>query len=457
MNVTGSLLVTKAAARLSQLLGRGGGGALPGLLAERLDPHLSGKLASALSGGVIVVTGTNGKTTTTKLIAEFLAGHGVKVVSNSSGSNLKRGITSALIAAADVQGKMPATVGLFEVDEASLRLVVPEVKPTHIVVTNLFRDQLDRYGELDATARLIGEGIAGTDAELYLNADDPLVASLAQYARDPKKVHYFGIEGVPVSATPTHETVSDSDRCPVCHTRLEFSRVFYGHVGHYRCPKGDFMRPTPEVVVTNVEEATREGSRFVLAIQGKRSEFKFPLPGTYNLYNALAALSVGQGFGVELEGMRARLAATTAAFGRVEQIEIKGRTLCLLLIKNPAGFTQVLQTFVIGREAVRALFVINDLAADGRDVSWLWDVPIEALSGHEAVVFTSGIRGSDMAVRLHYAGVEATEAASLAEGIDALIEATPVGETAYLLPTYTAMLEIRKLLAAKTQMQEMPR
>ena len=458
MNVTLTLLASKAAASLSRMFGRGGGGALPGVVAERLDPHLAGKLAAQLAGGVIVVTGTNGKTTTTKLIAELLAAQGVKVVTNSSGSNLKRGVTSALIAAADLRGKITATVGLFEVDEASLRRVTPEIKPDHIVVTNLFRDQLDRYGELDTTAGLIGEGIAATEAKLYLNADDPLVASLAKYAKRPADVHYFGIEGLPVNAIGTHQTATDSDRCPICHTRLAFSRVFYGHVGHYRCPTGDFARPVPEVVITNVEEADRSGSKFVLALGGKRSNFTFPLPGTYNLYNALAAASLGHGLGMEVGVLQATLAATRAAFGRVEQIEIGGRTLCLLLIKNPAGFMQVLQTFVIGRQAVRVMFVINDLAADGRDVSWLWDVPLEALAGFKPFALTGGLRGGDMAVRLKYAGVESAPALSLTAGIDALLEATPVGETAYILPTYTAMLEIRKILSGRrTTMQEMPR
>ncbi|GAC1372397.1 MAG: hypothetical protein NVSMB39_6620 [Candidatus Saccharimonadales bacterium] len=211
------------------------------------------------------------------------------------------------------------------------------------------------------------------------------------------------------------------------------------------------------MVITNVEEADRSGSRFVLAVNGKRSEFKFPLPGTYNLYNALAALSAGQGFGLEIDSMRSALAATTAAFGRVEQIEVRGRTLCLLLIKNPAGFTQVLQTFLLGREAVRAMFVINDLAADGRDVSWLWDVPLEALGGQKHIILTSGMRGADMSLRLYYAGVEAAEAASVKAGIEALIEATPEGETAYILPTYTAMLEVRKLLRAQTKIADIPR
>ena len=453
-----TLLASKTAAKLSQMLGRGGGGALPGAVAEKFDRHLSAKLAAGFTGGVILVTGTNGKTTTTKLIGEMMATHGLKVVTNSSGSNLKRGVTSALIAASNLRGKVRATVGLFEVDEASLRLVAPEVKPTHIIVTNLFRDQLDRYGELDTTAKLIGEGIAATTAELYLNADDPLVASLAKYAHRPEAVHYFGIEGIPVNPVGTHQTASDSDRCPVCGARLEFSRVFYGHIGHYKCPNGDFARPAGEVVITNVEEADREGSRFVAAIKGKRSTYSFGLPGTYNLYNALAAMSLAHGLGIGVEQMQGVLSATTAAFGRVERVEVDGRTLVLLLIKNPAGFTQVLQTFVIGREAVRALFVINDLAADGRDVSWLWDVPIEALQSTKPVVLTAGIRGADMALRLHYAGVESRPAASLAEGIDALLAATPKGETAYVLPTYTAMLEIRKVLKRRSKtMQEMPR
>lgn len=457
MSVTSTLVVAKSAAALSRFFGRGGGGALPGVVAERLDPHLSSKLAAGLTGGVIIVTGTNGKTTTTKLIAELLKSTGIKVVTNSSGSNLKRGVTSALIAAADIRGKVDATVGLFEVDEASLRRISPDLKPDHIIVTNLFRDQLDRYGELDTTAALIGEGINGTGAQLYLNADDPLVASLAKYAESADHVHYYGIEGVPVNPVGMHQTATDSDRCPVCRSRLIFSRIFYGHVGHYRCPKGDFARPVPEVVITNVVTADRMGSKFVLGLGGKRAEYDFPLPGTYNLYNALAAASLSYGLKISSATLSATLRATQAAFGRVERIEIAGRTLVLLLIKNPAGFTQVLQTFVIGRESVRAMFVINDSAADGRDVSWLWDVPLEALSGFHPDVITAGVRGSDMAVRLKYAGVESRPAAGLAEGISDLVNSTPIGGTAYILPTYTAMLEVRKVLASQVTITEIPR
>ncbi|MDB5179005.1 MAG: UDP-N-acetylmuramyl tripeptide synthase [Patescibacteria group bacterium] len=455
MSVLLTLAITKTAARLSRVLGRGGGQALPGLMAERLDPHLARKLAAGLPHGVIVVTGTNGKTTTTKLIAAALEAGGERVLTNSTGSNLKRGVTSALIAAADGRGRLgDYTIGLFEVDEASLRQVAPELLPEHIVVLNLFRDQLDRYGELDTTAALIGQGIAATKARLYLNADDPLVASLAKYAAAPELVNYFGVEGLPVAGKTAHQTATDSDRCPVCRTRLVFSRVFYGHIGHYRCPKGHFARPQPSVAITSVEEAGLGGARFTVAVSGKRSEVKFPLPGTYNLYNALAAMSLAHGLGLEQAKVARTLERTEAAFGRVEQVEIEGRTLCLLLIKNPAGFAQVLDTFLIGRKDLKVLFAINDLDADGRDVSWLWDVPLEALETSGPTVLATGVRATDMAVRLHYAGMEARVVEEFEAALAELLQATPQGETAYILPTYTAMLAIRKLLARKAKMQE---
>jgi UDP-N-acetylmuramyl tripeptide synthase len=424
------------------------------VIAEKLDPKLAGKLAAGLPHGVILVTGTNGKTTTTKLIADALEASGERVLTNSTGSNLKRGVTSALIGAADVRGRIDATIGLFEVDEASLRRIAPDLQPRHIVVLNLFRDQLDRYGELDTTAALIGEGIGATRAKLYLNADDPLVASLARYAAEPGLVSYFGIEGLPSSAASAYQTVADSDRCPVCHTRLKFARVFYGHIGHYRCPTGDFARPQPSVAVTHVERADATGSQFTVALDGKRSEVQFPLPGTYNLYNALAAIALAHGAGLPQAEVAKTLAHTQAAFGRVETVELDGRTLYLLLIKNPAGFTQVLETFLVGLKGAPVLMAINDLAADGRDVSWLWDVPLEALTAGQPKLVTAGLRADDMRLRLHYAGMEAEQAESLEDALSRLLRLVPKGGKGYILPSYTAMLGLRKLLASKTQMQE---
>jgi len=447
-----TLAITKTALKLSQGLGRGGGTALPGLIAEKLDPHLAGKLAAGLPHGVILVTGTNGKTTTTKMIAAMLEASGERVLTNRAGSNLKRGIVSALIAQADWRGRTKATIGLLEVDEASLRRIAPEVQPTQIVVTNLFRDQLDRYGELDTTAALLGQGIAATSAHVYLNADDPLVASLAKYAL-PERVSYFGIEGLPVAAATTQATAADSDRCPVCSTRLIFSRTYYGHIGHYRCPKGDFTRPQPHIAITSVDQMDLAGTHFTVAIQGKRYAMSLPLPGTYNLYNALAALSLASGLGLSADTAEHSLARTGAAFGRVEEVELDGRKLYLLLIKNPAGFTQVLETFLLGHKHLRALMIINDNHADGRDVSWLWDVPLELLPA-SAHIWTAGSRGADMALRLHYAGLKPNSTSSVEQALAQLVEQTPVGGTAFILPTYTAMLELRKLLAKRTEIEE---
>lgn len=454
MRIPVTLAITKAAAQLSRLLGRGGGQALPGLLAERLDPELAGKLAQGLPHGVILVTGTNGKTTTTKLVAAMLEARGERVLTNRTGSNLKRGITSALIHAADWRGRVDYTVGLFEVDEANLRLVAPLLKPRQIVVLNLFRDQLDRYGELDTTAALIGQGIAGTEAQVLLNADDPLVASLAKYAARPDLVRYFGIEGLPARAATAHQTAADSDRCPVCRDRLVFGRVFYGHIGHYRCPRGHFNRPQPRVAVTSVEHTGLDGTQFTVAVAGKRTELTFPMPGTYNLYNAVAAVAVADGLGVAVAEVAAVLAEATAAFGRVERVQVGSREVVLLLVKNPAGFTQVLETFLMGRPELPVLMVINDLHADGRDVSWLWDVPLEAMAPWRPRLVTAGIRGADMALRLQYAGMAAEEAAGVEAGLQRLLALTPEDGTAYVLPSYTAMLEVRNVLSKLTQIAE---
>lgn len=449
-----TLAITKSAARAIRFLGRGGGHAYPGKLADTLDPHLSRKLAKNLPHGIVMVTGTNGKTTCTKLIAAALEANGERVLTNSTGSNLKRGITSALISAASLRGRFTQTVGLFEVDEASLRRVTPDLAPQHIVVLNLFRDQLDRYGELDTTAALIGEGIAATTARLYLNADDPLVASLSRYAVSANRVSYFGIDDLPAGTVPDGQTAPDSDRCPICRSRLEFSRVFYGHLGHYTCPNGDFERPQPTVEITGVTSADASGSRFTVAVDGSPSEIEFPLAGTYNMDNALAALALTNGLGVDQAVVARSLASTVAAFGRVETLELAGRTVYLLLVKNPVGLSQVLQTFVTGLAAPRLLFAIADLQADGRDVSWLWDVPLEQLIPADAVVLTSGIRGADMSLRLHYAGISSDLVQPLDAAVRRLVDETPAGGTAFILPTYTAMLQIRKSLSRQAPMQE---
>ena len=453
MNVALTLAITKSAAKTSRLLGRGGGGALPGVIADRLDKGLARKLIRQIPHGVIIITGTNGKTTTTKMLAGILEACGERVLTNRSGSNLRRGVLSSLIGAASWRGKIPATIALFEVDEASLRRIAPELQPRHIIVLNLFRDQLDRYGELDTTAALIGQGIAATKAHVHLNADDPLVASLAKYA-GPDRAHFFGIEGLPASSTTAYPTAADSNRCPVCGTMLVFVRVFYGHIGHYACPTGDFARPQPSTAITSVERADLSGSQFTLAVGGKRHEATLALPGTYNLYNALASVAVADGLGLPVIKVVAELARTEAAFGRVEIVSVDGRKVYLLLIKNPAGFAQVMETFLLGSVSPHILMLINDDHADGRDVSWLWDVPLEALEPLSPVVTTSGTRGTDMQLRLKYAGVTARNVINADQALKAFIRGIQPGGTGFILPTYTAMTAIRRQLGKRAVISE---
>ena len=445
-----TLVITKTAGAITRLLGRGGGTALPGLMAERLDPNLARKLAADLTHGVILVTGTNGKTTTTKLLAAALEASGERVLTNQAGSNLKRGVVSSLIKASDWRGRTTATIGLFEVDEASVRLLAPLLQPRQIIILNLFRDQLDRYGELDTTAALIGEGIATTEAKLILNADDPLVASLAAYAVRPELVSYFGITGLPAELATSDRSAADSDRCPVCRERLAFSRVFYAHLGHYRCPNGHFDRPQPVVAMTRLDTSATEGSHFEVSVAGKRHMADIKLPGVYNIYNTLAALAAATAYGVELETALGGFARTDAAFGRVEQIIWRGRTLFLLLIKNPTGCTQVIETFLVRADAPKVILAINDNYADGRDVSWLWDVPFERLMSSRAEVITTGLRATDMSLRLHYADLDSHLEPELVNALDRLASLLPEGGTGYILPTYTAMLALRKLIGRET-------
>lgn len=438
--------------QLTQRTGRGSGAALPGLISERLDPQLGRKLAAQLQHGVILVTGTNGKTTTTKLLAAALEAAGERVLTNRTGSNLRRGILSSLIAASSLRGRMSYTIGLFEVDEASLRQVVPLVDPRLIVVLNLFRDQLDRYGELDRTALMIGEGITASRADIVLNADDPLVASLARYANPSQGVSYFGIEGLSADQATGDRSAADSNRCPICGTNLEFNRVFYAHIGHYRCPHRDFSRPQPQIAMTHLEEASREGSRFEVSVLGKRHPVALALPGVYNISNALAAIAATQALEMLPQTVIPAIEVAEAAFGRTETIELQGHTLYLLLIKNPTGFNQIIETFLAKEKDYSLLLAINDNFADGRDVSWLWDANLERLVAGRPRVVAAGLRATDMALRLKYAGAEqpAVIEPELDTALAKLIDATPAGQTIYILPTYTALLQIRELLARQT-------
>lgn len=459
MPVRLTVFIAKTILFLSRTLGRGGGSALPGLIAEKLDPNIGAKLASRISHGSIIVTGTNGKTTTAKMVAQVLTDSGERLVANRAGSNLSRGIVSALIEHVNSSGKFSDTMGLFEVDEAAMPAVAAMVQPRTIVVLNLFRDQLDRYGELDATAALIGRGIAATKATVYLNADDPLVASLASYVDGENQVEYFGIDDISTTQL-AHDVTADSNTCPECGRALSYSKVFFGHIGHYRCPKGHVSRPATTVSADTIK-LNDKSSDFQIKIKDETEEktkddevqkVQLPLPGIYNIYNALAAAAVARGLGIDVGSAIGSLSKVKAAFGRVEVVEIQGKTIYLLLVKNPTGFNQIIHTFLLRKKQQNILFMINDNFADGRDVSWLWDVAFEDLTPLHHTIQTAGIRSADMSLRLKYAGIPVRATNTKPQtALNQFIDQLPEGGTGYIVPTYTAMLDVRRRLAKRVK------
>jgi len=447
-----ALLAGRAAGFASRALRRGGGTALPGLVAEALAPGLAAELASQLGGGSLVVTGTNGKTTTARMIAGIASTAGLQPLPNRSGSNLMRGITTALIDEADIRGRLrdgPRRLGVFEVDEATLPQAVEALRPRVLLFTNLFRDQLDRYGEVDSVAARWRRTLESSDPStaVILNADDPSVAALADVA--PGKVICYGLDD-PSAGLACAEHAADARWCPSCGSDYRYSVLFYGHVGHWFCPGCGRSRPAPQVRATAV---TSEGGRTAVAVETPvgRLSLSLALSGLYNAYNALAATAAGLALGVGLEAIGEGLSSATAAFGRQESFEVDGRRVLVLLGKNPAGLNQVLRTIAAADAEKHLLFFLNDDVADGRDVSWIWDADFELLAGQPGTWVLSGTRAEDLALRLKYAGLERPAAVEPDVGV-ALARAlreTPPGGLLYVVPTYTAMLRVRELLARR--------
>jgi lipid II isoglutaminyl synthase (glutamine-hydrolysing) len=445
MRRTAAVWAGKATGALSRISGRGGGTTLPGDVARAIDPDVLRKLSRDLKHGAVVITGTNGKTTTSRLISWLLEGAGYSVVSNRAGANLIFGATAAALERAGVNGRLQADWGVFEIDEASLERAVDEIQPRAAIVLNLFRDQLDRYGELELIAKRIETAISRLPEEsrAVLNADDPRVAEIGMNLT--RKPVWFGLDDPSVAM---HELphAADARTCPRCGASLLFDAVYVGHDGVYRCPNGDFARPAPEIAATHIVLNGFEG----LAMDVDSAHIELPLGGLYNCYNALAAFAAATSLGLDEAFIADRLRSVRAAFGRQERLEAEGRRLNLVLSKNPAGFNETLRT-AIDLAGGRYFFIgLNDRRADGTDVSWIWDVDFERLRGRAKVVVPAGNRANDLAVRLKYAGVESAPPASdPARALDALIAATPTGETAHLLCTYTAMLDLRAELVRR--------
>jgi lipid II isoglutaminyl synthase (glutamine-hydrolysing) len=447
-----SIWAAKTAAKASRALHRGGGTAASGLVGLRLNPGLIHDLAAQLGEGSVVVTGTNGKTTTSLLISETARAAGLLPLANSSGSNLTRGIASALAMAVDADGGLDDAgrgLGVFEVDEATLTLALPELSPRVAVFTNLFRDQLDRYGEVEAVAARWRDVIANAPRELrlVLNADDPTVASLGE-GRDG--VTYFGVEDRNLDAgAPEH--ASDALFCR-CGGRLEYAVAFYGHIGHWSCPACGRTRPKPDVAARLIKLGDGHNARFQLESHGEKSTLQLGIGGLYNVYNALAAAGAAEALGLPRSALVASLTSTGAAFGRQEAFVVDGRRVEVYLGKNPAGLNQVLSTLLLDEARKTALIILNDDIADGRDISWVWDADFEVAAARLSRVFVSGTRAAEMALRLKYAEWDESTLEVVPDISAALanaLSATPDGACLTVIPTYTAMLSVRELLAVR--------
>jgi UDP-N-acetylmuramyl tripeptide synthase len=442
---TAAVWAGKATGALSRLSGRGGGTTLPGDVARAIDPTVLRRLTADLTQGSIVITGTNGKTTTARLLATMLEGVGQRVVANRSGANLIFGATAAALRSASPDGRLRADWGVFEIDEASLPRAVDEIQPKAAIVLNLFRDQLDRYGELEKIAKTIEAALVRLPegARAVLNADDPRVGEIGLSLE--RKPLWFGIED-PRVASKHLPHAADARTCPRCGASLKFSAVYLGHDGVYVCPNGDFARPDPEITAKDV---TVNGFDSLGMTVGE-TRIDLPVGGLYNAYNTLAAFATGLVIGLDREFMAQRMHDFKAAFGRQERLDFRGRHLVLVLSKNPAGFNETIRTAVEMAGATYFLLGLNDRKADGTDVSWIWDVDFEQLRGKARIVIPAGTRAHDLAVRLKYAGVDASLPQSdVAKALDQLVAATPEGATVHLLCTYTAMLDVRAELVRR--------
>ena len=434
-----------------QAAGRGAT-ALPGLVTMRLDPNFIEAITRELPHGVVLVSGTNGKTTTARMLSDVARAAGWSPIHNRSGSNLERGIAGALLADSTWRGEPRGDVGLFEVDEASLPRVLARLVPRVVVITNLFRDQLDRYFEIDALARRVGDAIAKLDPKttLVLNADDPIVATLG--SRHTGAVVYFGVDDPSVGGR-VPQSISDATRCPRCKAPLSYERVVLAHVGDWSCPSCGLTRPDRDVSAIRVRlDAAWSEIDLRVPAAAAFDPVRVPLPGLYNSYNALAAIAAARVLDIALPTAARAIAGFKPAFGRLEQLAIDGRTLRLILVKNPAGFNAAIGALLETGRKPRLLAALNDQYADGRDVSWIWDADFESLAPAVTHAVVTGTRSRDLANRLKYAGVP-RERVDVVEqwagAIDRAIGATPQGEELVVLATYTAMQALRGELARR--------
>ncbi len=441
----------KAAGVASRVLRAGGGTSFPGMVARRIDPRVLPKVLATGDVRKLVVTGSNGKTTTCRMLAALAEAGSLKVTQNRSGSNLLQGVISAAVRGADLRGRMDAQVFLLEVDEATVRLLTPEMQLDTFVVTNIFRDQLDRFGELYSMAKKLEDVIEAlpASATVVLNGDDPLVASLAPEARARRL--YFGIAGGGGTQVPEH--AADTIRCVRCQHLLSYRAVHLSHLGDYQCPACGNARPRLDVAVTEVRPSPEGGSEITVETPAGRFALHVPLPGVHNVYNAAAALAGATAlpFPRPLEPAEARraMAALRPAFGRLEEIHAGERKVVLAFVKNPTAYNATLREVLQRPGRKHLLAAHSNTVVDGEDFAWLWDVDLEQLVPQLASLVVSGTRAEEVALRFKYAGAR-PELMQVLPGrpaaLDRALAGTPAAEPLYIFAGYTPMRELRGVM-----------
>lgn len=431
--------VAKTVTGLVRSLGLGAASVLPGEISRRLHSRLLPLLFEQVSQGVILVVGTNGKTTTSLLLKQILSDRGFEVVHNSSGANLINGLITALLNSTDMTGKLSADYAILEVDENILPLLLKDCQPKYILALNLFRDQLDRYGEVDTIAQRWGKAIAPlpSDTTIVLNADDPTLSSLGQ--RLKQNVLYFGLNEPELYLDEIPHAV-DSIYCPSCGHLLDYQGVYLSHLGDYQCPSCGFAKSKTSL---------------------NSHEYPQILIGVYNKYNTLAAGLLAEKMGIEQVDIFKTVKNFKAAFGRAEELEINDKQVRIMLSKNPVGMNETIRAVSnikkTGKSPV-TLLVLNDRIPDGTDVSWIWDVDTEEIVKLGGTLIVSGDRTYDMALRLTYSAeaIEPTKTnfelvvkENLKEAINAALDQTPTQDTLHIIPTYSAMLEVREILVGR--------
>ncbi|MDD6023132.1 MAG: MurT ligase domain-containing protein [Oscillospiraceae bacterium] len=422
-------------------LGRGGTD-MPGRIALKICPDLLGRLAKDVT--TVIVTGTNGKTTTSRMIEQAMTDSGISFFANKTGANLLSGVTAEFAAnSGTLSGKCRYPYALIEADEAAFKAISTFVDAKTVVVTNVFRDQLDRYGEVTHTLDNIRIGISHSpNAVLCLNADDSLSGSLAGEVENP--VIFYGVN------TPIYEKrveeVSDAPYCIKCKHEYVYDYVTYGHLGGYHCPHCGYGRPEPQVAVSQVRSSDAEQSQITFRLDGTEYPAVVNLPGGYNIYNAASCMAAGKAMGLNAATVAESLSRFQCGFGRMEKFDINGTSVRMILIKNPAGCNQVLN--FLSNASGHAVFVacLNDRAQDGRDISWIWDVDFEKLldMGEKLdAIYVSGVRADDMALRFKYAGIPPEKIFIEKDYVALMEKVTAQPQPVYVMPTYTAMLDLR--------------